>query len=152
VCSLEYVHALGCAQFAPPAFFVRRFSTDVAAPVSTSIPVAADPDSDDLSSLTPPTRAMKYVAVTGGVVSGLGKGITSSSIGVLLKAAGLNVTSIKIDPYLVSAHNRTNEQADTCSNNGLRSADVGAYEPRMPLTSGSNVSANCAVRLCCAVL
>lgn len=46
---------------------------------------------------------MKYVAVTGGVVSGLGKGITSSSIGVLLKAAGLNVTSIKIDPYLVSA-------------------------------------------------
>ena len=45
---------------------------------------------------------MKYVAVTGGVVSGLGKGITSSSIGVLLKAAGLNVTSIKIDPYLVS--------------------------------------------------
>jgi hypothetical protein len=47
---------------------------------------------------------MKYVAVTGGVVSGLGKGITSSSIGVLLKAAGLNVTSIKIDPYLVSRH------------------------------------------------
>ena len=44
---------------------------------------------------------MKYVAVTGGVVSGLGKGITSSSIGVLLKQAGLNVTSIKIDPYLV---------------------------------------------------
>lgn len=45
---------------------------------------------------------MKYVVVTGGVVSGLGKGITSSSIGVLLKASGLNVTSIKIDPYLVS--------------------------------------------------
>jgi hypothetical protein len=107
VCSLEYVHALGCAQFALPAFFVRRFSSDVAAPVSPSTPVA-DPDSDDLSSLAPPTRAMKYVAVTGGVVSGLGKGITSSSIGVLLKAAGLNVTSIKIDPYLVSAHNRTN--------------------------------------------
>ena len=42
------------------------------------------------------------MAVTGGVVSGLGKGITSSSIGVLLKAAGLNVTSIKIDPYLNS--------------------------------------------------
>jgi len=47
---------------------------------------------------------MKYVAVTGGVVSGLGKGITSSSIGVLLKQAGLSVTSIKIDPYLVSAN------------------------------------------------
>lgn len=45
---------------------------------------------------------MKYVVVSGGVVSGLGKGITSSSIGVLLKESGLNVTSIKIDPYLVS--------------------------------------------------
>ena len=44
---------------------------------------------------------MKYLVVTGGVVSGLGKGITISSIGVLLKSAGLRVTSIKIDPYLV---------------------------------------------------
>eukprot|EP00808_Paulinella_micropora_P030420 g41326.t1 len=43
---------------------------------------------------------MKYVVISGGVVSGLGKGITSSSIGVLLKASGLRVTSIKIDPYL----------------------------------------------------
>ncbi|TYK13389.1 CTP synthase [Cucumis melo var. makuwa] len=45
-------------------------------------------------------RNMKYVLVTGGVVSGLGKGVTASSIGVLLKACGLRVTSIKIDPYL----------------------------------------------------
>jgi CTP synthase len=43
---------------------------------------------------------MKYVLVTGGVVSGLGKGVTASSIGVVLKACGLGVTSIKIDPYL----------------------------------------------------
>ncbi|CAN6345672.1 unnamed protein product [Urochloa humidicola] len=43
---------------------------------------------------------MKYMVVTGGVVSGLGKGVTASSIGVLLKACGLRVTSIKIDPYL----------------------------------------------------
>ncbi|KAI3742814.1 hypothetical protein L1987_60510 [Smallanthus sonchifolius] len=43
---------------------------------------------------------MKYVLVTGGVVSGLGKGVTASSIGVILKASGLRVTSIKIDPYL----------------------------------------------------
>ncbi|KAJ6350488.1 hypothetical protein OIU78_006621 [Salix suchowensis] len=43
---------------------------------------------------------MKYVLVTGGVVSGLGKGVTASSVGVLLKACGLRVTSIKIDPYL----------------------------------------------------
>ncbi len=39
---------------------------------------------------------MKYVLVTGGVVSGLGKGVTASSIGVLLKACGQRVTSIKI--------------------------------------------------------
>ncbi|KAJ7010241.1 hypothetical protein NC653_000857 [Populus alba x Populus x berolinensis] len=45
-------------------------------------------------------KKMKYVLVTGGVVSGLGKGVTASSIGVLLKACGLRVTSIKIDPYL----------------------------------------------------
>ena len=39
---------------------------------------------------------MKYVLVTGGVVSGLGKGVTASSIGVLLKACGHRVTCIKI--------------------------------------------------------
>jgi CTP synthase len=43
---------------------------------------------------------MKYIVVTGGVVSGLGKGITISSIGRILKASGVRVTSIKIDPYL----------------------------------------------------
>ncbi len=43
---------------------------------------------------------MKYVVVTGGVVSGLGKGVTISSIGRLLQACGLRVTAIKIDPYL----------------------------------------------------
>ena len=47
-----------------------------------------------------PVDWMKYVVVTGGVLSGLGKGITASSIGVLLKSAGLSVTSVKIDPYL----------------------------------------------------
>jgi len=43
---------------------------------------------------------MKYVLVTGGVVSGLGKGVTASSIGVLLKACGHRVTSIKIGELL----------------------------------------------------
>lgn len=42
---------------------------------------------------------MKYVLVTGGVVSGLGKGVTASSIGVVLKACGLRVTSIKIGSF-----------------------------------------------------
>jgi CTP synthase len=42
----------------------------------------------------------KYIFITGGVLSGLGKGITTSSIGLLLKARGLEVTAIKVDPYL----------------------------------------------------
>ena len=44
--------------------------------------------------------AVKYVFVTGGVVSGLGKGITAASLGRLLKARGYHVTSQKFDPYL----------------------------------------------------
>ncbi|MBI3658877.1 CTP synthase [Candidatus Acetothermia bacterium] len=42
----------------------------------------------------------KYIFVTGGVLSGLGKGVSTSSIGLLLKSRGLQVTAIKIDPYL----------------------------------------------------
>lgn len=42
----------------------------------------------------------KYIFVTGGVVSGLGKGITAASLGRLLKARGLRVTIQKFDPYL----------------------------------------------------
>ena len=45
-------------------------------------------------------RATKYVFVTGGVLSGLGKGITAASIGNLLKARGLSVNIQKCDPYL----------------------------------------------------
>lgn len=43
---------------------------------------------------------MKYIIVTGGVLSGLGKGVTASSIGVLLQRAGYRVTAVKMDPYL----------------------------------------------------
>ena len=43
---------------------------------------------------------MKYVLVSGGGISGIGKGIIASSTGLLLKAMGLKVTAIKIDPYL----------------------------------------------------
>ena len=42
----------------------------------------------------------KYIFVTGGVVSGLGKGITDASIGRLLKSRGIKVTIQKFDPYL----------------------------------------------------
>ena len=42
----------------------------------------------------------KYIFVTGGVVSGLGKGITAASLGRLLKARGLKVAAQKMDPYI----------------------------------------------------
>jgi len=41
-----------------------------------------------------------FVFVTGGVLSGLGKGITTASIGLILKSKGFNVTAMKIDPYV----------------------------------------------------
>ena len=44
--------------------------------------------------------AAKYIFVTGGVVSGLGKGITAASLGRLLIDRGLQVTVMKLDPYL----------------------------------------------------
>ena len=42
----------------------------------------------------------RFIFVTGGVVSSLGKGITSASLATLLEARGLNVTLIKMDPYI----------------------------------------------------
>ncbi|MEE8581511.1 MAG: CTP synthase, partial [Myxococcota bacterium] len=46
------------------------------------------------------TRSTKYVFVTGGVMSSLGKGLASASMGALLEARGLRVTFLKLDPYL----------------------------------------------------
>ena len=45
-------------------------------------------------------KSTKYIFVTGGVVSGLGKGITAASLGRLLKSRGLKVASQKLDPYI----------------------------------------------------
>ena len=47
-----------------------------------------------------PSLGRKFVFVTGGVMSGLGKGITAASTGRLLANAGFSVTAVKIDPYL----------------------------------------------------
>lgn len=44
--------------------------------------------------------AMKYILVTGGVISGVGKGVIASSFGTLLNCCGISVTSLKIDPYI----------------------------------------------------
>ena len=45
-------------------------------------------------------RKVKYIFVAGGVISGVGKGISAASIGKILQARGLSVTAVKIDPYV----------------------------------------------------
>jgi CTP synthase len=46
------------------------------------------------------SRPTKYIFVTGGVVSSIGKGLTTACIGALLEARGLKVTAVKLDPYI----------------------------------------------------
>ena len=53
-----------------------------------------------LPSLRMAAEDLKFILVSGGVISGVGKGVITSSIGTLLKSRGLSVTAIKIDPYL----------------------------------------------------
>jgi len=45
-------------------------------------------------------KKIKYIFITGGVVSSLGKGITAASLGRLLKSRGISVTVQKLDPYI----------------------------------------------------
>ena len=47
---------------------------------------------------------MKYILVTGGVISGIGKGIIASSIGTILRSHGFRVTSIKVTTGEVAMH------------------------------------------------
>src|SRR5437870_194798 len=44
--------------------------------------------------------SIKYIFITGGVVSSLGKGLTAASIGLLLESRGLKISMLKFDPYL----------------------------------------------------
>lgn len=46
------------------------------------------------------SNKMKYILVSGGVISGVGKGVIASSFGTLLNCNGIPVTSLKIDPYI----------------------------------------------------
>src|SRR3989338_1848325 len=74
----------------------------------------------------------KYIFVVGGVMSGVGKGIASSSIATLLKARGLKVTSIKIDPYInvdAGTMNPTEHGEVFVLEDGLETdQDMGNYE------------------------
>ncbi|KAL7485772.1 hypothetical protein ACHAW6_011383 [Cyclotella cf. meneghiniana] len=89
---------------------------------------------------------MKYIVVTGGVVSGLGKGVTISSMGRMLQGCGLRVTSIKIDPYLnVDAGTMSPFEHGECfvlNDGGETDLDLGNYERflSISLTSDHNIT------------
>ncbi len=74
----------------------------------------------------------KYIFVIGGVLSGVGKGITTSSLGLLLKAKGLSVNLVKVDPYLnvdAGTMNPTEHGEVFVLNTGLETdQDMGNYE------------------------
>jgi CTP synthase len=81
---------------------------------------------------------MKYVLVSGGVISGIGKGIIASSTGLLLKTVGLKVTAIKIDPYLnVDAGTMAPTEHGECfvlDDGGEVDLDLGNYERYLNVT------------------
>ncbi|MBD3203248.1 CTP synthase [Candidatus Woesearchaeota archaeon] len=77
-------------------------------------------------------KKTRYIAVTGGVLSGLGKGVVTASLGYLLKAQGYKVTAIKIDPYInVDAGTmRPTEHGEVfvTADGGETDQDLGTYE------------------------
>jgi CTP synthase len=83
-------------------------------------------------------KKMKYVLVSGGVMSGIGKGVVASSIGMLLKAQGLSVTSIKIDPYInIDAGLMSpfeHGEVFVLSDGGEADLDLGNYERFLDVT------------------
>ena len=74
----------------------------------------------------------KFIFITGGVMSGLGKGITSASIAKLLHLYGFNVNSLKIDPYLNVDAGTMNPIAHgevfVTDDGGETDMDIGNYE------------------------
>ncbi|MEO0144185.1 MAG: CTP synthase [candidate division WOR-3 bacterium] len=75
---------------------------------------------------------MKYIFITGGVLSSLGKGITSASIGLLLKRKGLKVSIVKCDPYLNVDAGTMNPfqhgEVFVTEDGGETDLDIGHYE------------------------
>lgn len=74
----------------------------------------------------------KYIVVTGGVISGLGKGVVTSSIGKILQAQGFMVSAVKIDPYinLDAGTMRPTEHGEVfvTDDGGETDQDIGNYE------------------------
>lgn len=77
-------------------------------------------------------KTPKYIFVVGGVMSGVGKGVTSSSIATVLQARGLNITAMKIDPYInvdAGTMNPTEHGEVFVLKDGLETdQDMGNYE------------------------
>jgi len=82
--------------------------------------------------MPPAENVRRYIIVTGGVMSGLGKGILSASIGKLLQMAGFRVTCIKIDPYLNMDAGTMNPiihgEVFVTEDGGETDMDIGTYE------------------------
>ncbi|MBB5233134.1 CTP synthase [Deinococcus budaensis] len=89
---------------------------------------------------------MKYIFVTGGVVSSLGKGVASASLGALLRARGYKVTAVKIDPYInIDAGTmRPYEHGEVfvTASGAETDLDIGNYERFLDLDipAGSNIT------------
>ena len=85
---------------------------------------------------------MKYVVVSGGVISGIGKGVLASSTGLLFKTMGLRVTSIKIDPYMnIDAGTMSPLEHGECfvlNDGGEVDLDLGNYERYLNITLTKN--------------
>ncbi|KAK6201256.1 CTP synthase [Scheffersomyces amazonensis] len=85
---------------------------------------------------------MKYVVVSGGVISGIGKGVLASSTGLLFKTLGLRVTSIKIDPYMnIDAGTMSPLEHGECfvlNDGGEVDLDLGNYERYLNITLTRN--------------
>ncbi|KDE09702.1 CTP synthase [Microbotryum lychnidis-dioicae p1A1 Lamole] len=83
---------------------------------------------------------MKYILVSGGVISGIGKGVIASSTGLLLKTLGYNVTAIKIDPYMnIDAGTMSpteHGEVFVLDDGGEVDLDLGNYERYLNVTLG----------------
>ncbi|CCU98940.1 unnamed protein product [Malassezia sympodialis ATCC 42132] len=90
----------------------------------------------------PPSLAptMKYIVVSGGVISGIGKGVIASSTGLLLRTLGLRVTAIKIDPYMnIDAGTMApteHGEVFVLNDGGEVDLDLGNYERYLNVTLG----------------
>ncbi len=85
-------------------------------------------------------KSTKYIFITGGVLSSLGKGLAAASIGAIMEARGLNVTNIKLDPYIkvdpVNMSPFQNGEVFVTDDGAETDLDLGHYERFVRATMG----------------